>query len=81
MTMSHVDALLAEVANLPAECAVEVDLAGVTEVDTVTLSLLFEWLRQAHQRNCGITYANLPENLVSLATLYGVLELIPQSRH
>lgn len=52
------------------------DLAGVTEVDSTALSLLFEWRRAALAANRRIRYVNLPENLSSLARLYGVTELV-----
>jgi len=51
---------------------VEVDLKAVTEVDSSALSLLLEWRRAARQHNARIRYRNLPPNLVSLATLYGI---------
>ena len=53
-----------------------VDLAGVTEVDSAALSLLFEWRREAQRRNLKISFRNLPASLKSLATLYGVADLI-----
>jgi phospholipid transport system transporter-binding protein len=77
MSMPHVESLLAESAALAATREVEIDLSAVSEVDTATISLLFEWLRHAHSHKCKVHYANLPENLSSLAKLYGVLELIP----
>jgi phospholipid transport system transporter-binding protein len=52
------------------------DLSAVTEVDSTALSLLFEWRRAALAANRRIRYINLPENLSSLATLYGVTELV-----
>lgn len=77
MTVATVTAVLAEVSpHIVGE--VEVDLSGVESVDSSALSLLFEWMRQAGQRNATITFANLPAALVSLATLYGVLDLISQ---
>lgn len=81
MTMEQVNALLAESGALPSQGALEIDLAAVSDVDTTALSLLFEWLRRAHAQQCRLSFANLPQNLVSLATLYGVLELIPHSSH
>jgi phospholipid transport system transporter-binding protein len=57
----------------------EVDMSGVSEVDSTTISLLFEWLRQARGSKCELVYTNLPANLTSLASLYGVLNLIPQA--
>ena len=81
MTMASINSLLAESAALPIAKELEIDLMDVSDVDTATISLLFEWLRQAHAHKCSVTFANLPLNLVSLATLYGVSELIPQSPH
>jgi phospholipid transport system transporter-binding protein len=81
MSMPHVEALLAESASLETAKDIEIDLSAVSEVDTASISLLFEWLRQARRRKSKVTYVNLPENLASLATLYGVLELIPHVSH
>lgn len=79
MTVDTVSGLLAEgLAMLAGE--VEIDLGEVDEVDSSALSLLFEWLRQAQILKVDVAYANLPPTLVSLATLYGVLELIPQRK-
>ncbi len=55
---------------------VTLDLAGVTEVDSAAVSLLFEWRRAALAANRSIRYVNLPDNLTSLAKLYGVTELV-----
>lgn len=81
MTMPQINALLAQSAALPVAKELEIDLAEVSAVDTATISLLFEWLRQAYARKCKVTFVHFPENLVSLATLYGVFELLPQSPH
>jgi len=81
MTMPHISALLAESSQLAMAKAFEIDLAEVTDVDTATISLLFEWLRTAHEHKSKLKFLNFPENLVSLATLYGVLELLPQVTH
>ncbi len=55
---------------------VVVDLKAVTEVDSSALSLLLEWRREAQRRNVHISYRNFPQNLTSLATLYGVNEIV-----
>ena len=81
ITADHICALLAESTAIGNDRDVEIDLAAVSNVDTATISLMFEWLRQAHASKHKITFVNLPKNLSSLATLYGVLELIPQSSH
>lgn len=81
ITADHVCALLSESAAIGNGRDIEIDLAAVSGVDTASISLMFEWLRQAHASKHKITFVNLPKNLLSLATLYGVLELIPQSSH
>lgn len=81
MTMENVGALLDESRSLFSGGSLEMDLAGVDEVDSAAVSLLFEWLRQARAQNVGLVFVNLPANLASLATLYGVLDLIPQPAH
>ena len=44
---------------------------------SAAVSLLLEWRRAAEQRNQRIKFLNLPDNLKSLAELYGVTEFIP----
>lgn len=56
--------------------ALTVDLGAVAEADSTALSLMLEWRRAAKARGWRIHYANLPDNLRSLAEVYGVLELI-----
>ena len=81
MTLENVDALLDESAAAFTADNMQVDLAGVSDVDSTAVSLMFEWLRQAHSRNTSLVFVNVPSNLVSIATLYGVLDLIPQHHH
>lgn len=80
MTLSNVQALLAASSafaepNVPNPFLI--DLSGVTEVDTASISLMFEWLRAAKAKRQAIAFIHLPSNLVSLATVYGVLGLLP----
>ena len=53
-----------------------IDFSGVTGVDSSAVALLLEWLRRAQLRGKTLTYVNLPANLLALARLYGVAELI-----
>ena len=53
-----------------------VDFGGATDVDSAALSIMFEWQREARRRNMRISFRSLPANLESLATLYGVSELM-----
>jgi phospholipid transport system transporter-binding protein len=54
----------------------KIDFSGVTNIDTSTISLIFEWRRRAKNENQTIQFVNLPTNLNSLTQLYGVAELI-----
>ena len=53
-----------------------IDFAGITGVDSSAVALLLEWRRQAMRRGKTLVFVNLPDNLLALATLYGVTELI-----
>ncbi len=76
LTMNNImEARAAGVALLTGD-GVIVDLAAVTDVDSSALSLLLEWQREARRKNVRLTIRSLPENLQSLAALYGVTELV-----
>ena len=79
MTMPQVNNLLAQSQTLPMPERLEVDLSAVSDVDTATISVLFEWLRRAQEHKCELKFIHFPKNLTSLATLYGVLDLIPHA--
>lgn len=55
-----------------------VDFSQVEIVDSAAVSMLLGWSRavQRGQRNLRVT--GLPDDLLSLARLYGVAELLPQ---
>lgn len=52
------------------------DLSEVQQVDTASLSLLLEFSRRAAVHNKPLSFVNLPENLLSLASLYGLEGLL-----
>lgn len=79
LLLDDIEGLLAHHAVIADSGNLEIDMSGVSEVDSATISLLFEWLRQAKGNKCELVYTNLPVNLTSLAALYGVLDLIPQA--
>jgi phospholipid transport system transporter-binding protein len=56
-----------------------VDLAGVSEVDSSAVSIMLEWMRRAAGNGQTMRFINLPGNLCNLASLYGVLDLIPHA--
>ena len=53
-----------------------IDFSGITGVDSSAVALLLEWRRQALRRRKTLVFVNLPPNLLALATLYGVADLI-----
>jgi phospholipid transport system transporter-binding protein len=53
-----------------------IDFSEVTGIDSSAVALLLEWRRQALARGATLHYANLPANLLALAGLYGVADLI-----
>lgn len=64
-------------ADLPARLTI--DFSRVTEVDSSALALLLEWRRAAARRGAQLAFVNLPPNLVALATLYGIEQLVQPS--
>ena len=56
-----------------------IDFAGITGVDSAAVALLLAWRRQAAQRAKRLEFVNLPPNLLALAELYGVADLIQQT--
>jgi phospholipid transport system transporter-binding protein len=79
VTMATVSQLIAEGDVLFNPGEVTVDFGNVKEVDSSAVSLMLNWLREGNKHGCQFHFANLPENLKSLAALYGVLELISPS--
>ena len=55
---------------------VVIDFSAVTEIDSTALSVIFEWQRAARQKKLHISFRNLPDSMKSLATLYGVADLV-----
>jgi len=55
-----------------------VDFSRVESVDSAAVSMLLGWARAAQGGQHALQVAGLPENLLSLARLYGVDELLPQ---
>ncbi|HUL42145.1 MAG TPA: STAS domain-containing protein [Burkholderiales bacterium] len=79
VTMSNVNSLFeAGLQQLNHELT-EVDFSGLREVDSSAITMVLEWLRVSKRRNLRLSVRNMPDNMKSLASLYGVLDLIPFS--
>ena len=53
-----------------------IDFADVAGVDSSAVALLLEWRRLAASLGKRLAFVNLPANLLALANLYGVADLI-----
>lgn len=55
------------------------DLAEVEDVDSSGLAVLFGWQRAAQAQGKSLKILHPPRNLISLAEVYGVADLLPLS--
>ncbi|MFA7268241.1 MAG: STAS domain-containing protein [Sterolibacterium sp.] len=77
MTLPNAAALLAEGGAALVNPETLFDLATVTDVDSSCIAVIFGWLRKAQQQDRAICILHPPQDLLSLAALYGVTELLP----
>ncbi len=55
----------------------QVDMAEVEAVDSAAISMLLGWARAAQKSGHSLHVVNKPADLMSLAHLYGVAEMLP----
>lgn len=77
LTMETVAVLYGTDLHPDGDGALEVDFTQVEAVDSAAVSLMLCWLRRAHEQRVELRFSNLPDNLLSLARLYDVAELLP----
>ena len=78
MTMPGAAALLAEGEAAIAANASVFDLAAVTDMDSSCLAVVFGWMRAAKDGGKTLSLQSPPQNLLSLAAVYGVADLLPK---
>ncbi|MCF8150463.1 MAG: STAS domain-containing protein [Sulfuritalea sp.] len=78
MTMADASALLADGEAAIAADALAFDLAAVTDLDSSCLAIVFGWMRAAEAAGKTLSLLNPPKNMLSLAAVYGVADLLPQ---
>lgn len=78
VTMSTAAGVLKTCADAIRQGARIIDFHQVNEMDSAVLGLMIECRREAERAGVALRCINLPANLKSLATLYGVLDLLPQ---
>ncbi|MGH8209037.1 MAG: STAS domain-containing protein [Steroidobacteraceae bacterium] len=54
----------------------EVDCSGITASDSAGLTVLLDWLALAKRKGCSLHYVKLPENLLAIARISAVEELL-----
>jgi phospholipid transport system transporter-binding protein len=84
LSFETLPAVLAESAQFAARPdlpdRIVIDFSGITDIDSSAVALLLEWRRQALARGKRVDFVNLPPNLMALAELYGVADLIDPER-
>ena len=79
LTMDTIGALFNE-AMQPLEGKTwTVDLAQIEVADSAAVSMLLSWVRNAQRHGASLSFVNIPDNLRSLAGLYGVADALPLS--
>lgn len=77
LTMGTVGKLYAGGLRFQGASSLVVDLSQVAEVDSSAVSLMLSWLREAQRNNVNLCFSHVPDNLLSLARLYGIAEILP----
>lgn len=77
MVMVDASRLLADGEAAIAQQATSFDLSGVTDMDSSCLAVIFGWMRAARDAGSTVSLVNPPPNLLSLAEVYGVTDLLP----
>jgi len=68
----HKDDLFDDTSN-----SIEIDLSRLKRSDSSGLALLIEWYRNAEQQHKSITYSNLPAQMMDIARVSGLDEILP----
>ena len=80
LTVETVASQLGLVAQAAGQSDLVIDMQQVETVDSAAVSLLLLWLREAQRNKVNLSFVHVPENLLSLARLYNVAELLPLCR-
>lgn len=78
LTMDTVPALFETGLQHLASEDLQLDFSRVESVDSAAVSMLLGWARAAQRTQHELLVKGLPEDLLSLANLYGVAEMLPK---
>jgi len=76
ITMDSVVDLLAASASLAMPPGGVVDLEHIDRVDSAGVALLLDWKRRAAAEGMPLQFSGVPQNMMSLALLYGVEDML-----
>jgi phospholipid transport system transporter-binding protein len=76
LTFANAGPVLAQARALPLPASGVVDLSGLGAVDSATVAVLLAVKRLAQAAGRDLVFAGAPGSLVSLASLYGVEEIL-----
>lgn len=79
MSMATVPALLDQAHWQQGDAEVRIDLQGVERADSAGVALLVEWQRVAARQQQTICFQNIPSQMLAIARLSGVDELLALS--
>jgi phospholipid transport system transporter-binding protein len=77
LTMSTVPAIYEAGLQQLASEDLLVDFSKVEAVDSAAVSMLLGWSRAVQSKKRSLRVEGLPDDLLSLANLYGVAEMLP----
>jgi phospholipid transport system transporter-binding protein len=63
-----------------AHAELQLDLSGVRRSDSAGLVLLVEWMRYAKKHDKRITYLNIPDQMLAIARVSGLEQILPLVR-
>lgn len=78
MLLSGAKLLLVEGGEAISANGTEFDLSAVTDLDSSCLAVVFGWMRAASSAGKTLSLLNPPKNMLSLAAVYGVADLLPR---
>lgn len=73
--------LLADFQALPDQGnEIQIDLQGVSRADSAGLALLVEWMRNAQALGKSIRFLNIPQQMLAIARVSSLDQVLPLSR-
>lgn len=59
---------------------IRIDLQGISRSDSAGLALLVEWMRSARRLGKPIQFLNIPQQMLAIARVSGLDEILPLGR-